>query len=83
MPSKDNDPVMPYTRDIPYRRMAADRTPMMKNFRAASLERSSALRQPASRKAGPETSSNPTNSVTRSRLEAITIPPSSEAMTRK
>jgi hypothetical protein len=56
---------------------------MMKNLSAASFDRASAFFQPASKKAGPETSSRPTNKVMRSRLEAMTIPPSSEAMTRK
>ena len=83
MPAKVVSPVVPYTRDMPKSRMADDSTPMRKNLSAASLERRSPLRHPASRKAGPDTSSRPMNMVIRSRDEAMTTAPAIEARTRK
>jgi hypothetical protein len=83
MPLKVNSPVSPYTSDMPKSKIAADSTPMRKNFRAASLLRVSPLRQPASRNAGPDTSSSPMNIVMRSRDEAMITAPVIDASTRK
>ena len=60
---------------MPYSRMAVESTPRMKNLRDASLERASPLRQPASRKSGPVTSSRPTKTVIRSRDDAMISEP--------
>ena len=82
--SKVTEPsVAPYTSDMPKSSTAADSTPMMKNFSAASLERASPFRHPAMRNVGPVTNSRPTKIVMRSRLEAITTAPSTDASMRK
>ncbi len=56
---------------------------MRKNLSDASFDFTSPFRQPARRKSGPVTNSNPMNSVIRSREEAMTTEPRIEATNRK
>jgi hypothetical protein len=63
--------------------MAVASTPNRKYFSIASFDRESCLRHPASRYVGIEIVSSATKMVTRSRLEHMTIIPSSAVRVRK
>src|SRR5439155_19736686 len=76
-------PAAPYTNDIPYSMIADDNAPMRKYFTAASLDRSSCLRQPASTNVGIVIVSSATKIDTRSRADDMTNMPSSEVRSRK
>jgi hypothetical protein len=68
---------------MPYSITAVDRMPMRKNFRPASLERGSRLRNAAISHPGAVTSSSEMNSIRRSRDEEMVSIPRNEDSNRK
>jgi hypothetical protein len=63
--------------------IAVDSTLIRKNFSAASFDRGSPLRRPASRNPGAETISSEMNSSRRSRDEDMVMQPRNEHSSRK
>src|SRR5678816_2041289 len=72
-------PVTPYTNDNPYRSTAEDTLPTTKNFSAPSGADSLRFSKPVRKYSGIDMSSNETNNSTKSRADASTTIPSSDA----
>ena len=81
--ARNTDPVAPYTRETPISITAVEITETRKNFTAASAALRSPRRSPVIAKAGSETTSRATTSVTRSRDAAMVSAPVAEQSSRK
>src|SRR3954449_12488468 len=81
--SRKTEPVAPYSSEGPIKVTAVDITETRKNFTAASAARGSPRRSPVIAKAGSDTTSSATTSVTRSREAAIVKAPVAEHRSRK
>src|SRR3954452_535360 len=83
MPSRNTDPVAPYSSETPISITAVEITETRKNFTDASAARRSPRRRPAIANAGSDTTSSATTRVTRSRDAAIVSAPVAEQSSRK
>jgi len=72
-------PAAPYTNDSPYRMTADEMLPTRKNFIAPSGAALSPFRNPVRKYSGIDINSNATNNTIRSRADASTSIPSSDA----
>ena len=68
---------------MPYSITAVDRTPIRKNFRPASFDLGSFLRNAAMRNPGADTSSSAMNSSSMSRDDGIMMQPRNDVRSRK
>src|SRR3954465_4804610 len=83
IPSRNTDPVPPYSSEAPISMTAVEITDTRKNFTAASAARRSPRRSPVIANAGSETTSNATTSVIRSRAAAMVSAPVADDSSRK